>query len=223
MKYLLLILTVSSVLISACAIPIDNTGKPATPDYSGSSMIVPDAQVKKLIVFPAIYTDSFKNETSEIYRKKKGDLLTSMVYNELALNRVNIRLVPHFETLKVYKELSSRHPGYPDLDISRMVAEELNADSVLLTRISRYSDRKGSEVGVKEPASVSLTFELYSAGSGKMLWVYHYGETQEPLLNNVSNINKFIKRGAKWITADELAREIVGRAVVKLQSAINNK
>lgn len=202
---------------------VDNSVKTSSPGNSGNGLIVPDAKIKVLLVAPAQYSENFVNETDDIYRKKKGDLLSSMVYDELAVNRVGIELIPHFETLKVYNDVSAKNPGYSGLEISRLVAEQLDADSVLLTRISRYSERKGSDVGVTEPASVSLTFELYSAGTGKMLWLYHYGETQEPLLSNVSNIHKFIKRGGKWITADELAREIVKQAVLKLESAINNK
>ena len=88
---------------------VDNSVKTSSPGNSGNGLIVPDAKIKVLLVAPAQYSENFVNETDDIYRKKKGDLLSSMVYDELAVNRVGIELIPHFETLKVYNDVSARN------------------------------------------------------------------------------------------------------------------
>jgi hypothetical protein len=43
--------------------------------------------------------------------------------------------------------------------------------------------------------------------------VYVFEETQQPLSENVLDLPAFVKRGAKWVTAGELAREGVHKAV----------
>ena len=92
-------------------------------------------------------------------------------------------------------------------DTALKVARKLGADALVVGTISVYSEREGTELGVKDPASVAFSVELLGASDGQIIWETYFTETQKPLLDNVFEIKKFVKRGAKWITSDELALE----------------
>jgi hypothetical protein len=48
------------------------------------------------------------------------------------------------------------------------------------------------------------------------VWDASYEKTQQPLSQNVLNIKEFLNMGARWLTADELARygikQVLGNA-----------
>ncbi len=83
--------------------------------------------------------------------------------------------------------------------------------------LDKYQEREGGEYGVFSPASVAFYVELLSVPEGVLLWQSYYAETQRPLLEDVTSIGKFFKRGGRWLTADELAREGVQDVVSKLK------
>ena len=78
---------------------------------------------------------------------------------------------------------------------------------MLVGVISEYRERKGGDYGVESPASVSFSVELLSTEDGRTLWESYFSETQKMLTENVFEIKKFFKRGAKWIRVDDLAKE----------------
>ena len=55
-------------------------------------------------------------------------------------------------------------------------AGQLDADAVLITAMHGYQERRGSQVGVSQPASVDFTMRLLRKTDGKELWnaVYHF-------------------------------------------------
>jgi hypothetical protein len=94
-------------------------------------------------------------------------------------------------------------------DIKEMVigaGEMFKADAVLLGYVTRYEDRAGKKYGVEKPASISFSLFLFSAKDGSMIWTGSYRETQASLSENMLNLKLFVKRGFKWLTADELAK-----------------
>lgn len=223
MKSKLTLVFVISLIVLSCTVPVKNKETDSSRNYSGESFIIPDAEPGTVMVAPPIFNDIITESADVNYRKKKQDLLASYVYDELATRKMDFQLVPFFETMKAFKKLNNFKPGYNNLEISLNAARTLGADSLFVTKVSRYIERKGSEMGVEEPASVSLTFELYETGTAKILWLYQYGETQQPLLYDVSKIKKFVERGGKWVTADELALEAIEKAANRLQKAMDKR
>jgi hypothetical protein len=41
--------------------------------------------------------------------------------------------------------------------------------------------------------------------SGRVIWSGHFDETQQALNENLFQLGKFIKRKARWVTAQEIA------------------
>ena len=60
---------------------------------------------------------------------------------------------------------------------------------------------------MEAPSTVAFSVELLSTKDGRTIWETYYTETQQPLFDNLFEIKKFVKRGGKWVTVDELAKE----------------
>lgn len=223
MKSVFAFVFIITFFVLSCTVPVKNNRVESSQGFSGEGFLIPDAEPGRIMVAPAIFRDAVMERTSANYRKKKQDLLASLVYDELVVSGVDLQLVPFFDTMEAFGKLNNFTPGYNNLEISRRAAEKLGADTLFVTTVSRYIERQGSEIGVEQPASVSLVFELYDTDTGKILWIYQYGETQQPLLYDVSKIKKFVERGGKWVTADQLASEGIRKAVDKLQEAMDKR
>jgi hypothetical protein len=80
------------------------------------------------------------------------------------------------------------------------------ADAVLIGHIFRFVERKGNRASVESPASVAYDLHLIRVGSSEIIWTGHFDQTQRPLSENLLELGSFIKRGASWVTAEELAQ-----------------
>lgn len=223
MKFFTSLIFLICIISLSCTVPVQQSTNSREGQTGRQDFLVPDVDIRVVMVAPVTFNESITEDTRDDYRKTKQDLITSIVYDELVVSDPEFGLIPLFATMKGFRELNNYTPGYNNLKNSIDVAREFNADTVFFTRITRYIEREGSELGVDRPASVSFDAELYEVQSGKILWRYYYSETQQPLLYDVSKIRKFVERGAKWVTADELIREGIRKAVTKLKTDMSKK
>ena len=86
------------------------------------------------------------------------------------------------------------------------LGESLAANLMVAGTVWRYEERSGGPVGAFSPASVAFVVYLIDVASGKIFWKGNFNETQRSLSENVLDTWAFIKKGAKWLSADELAR-----------------
>lgn len=96
------------------------------------------------------------------------------------------------------------------------VGKCLDVDWLLVPQLTAWRERQGSEVSVQDPASVTLSLYLLDVRGESFVKRYRFEETQQPLTANVLDAGKFIKRGAQWITALELAREGLAQGIKEL-------
>lgn len=108
----------------------------------------------------------------------------------------------HTDAVNIVKEklkmaLTDRNIGYSDgIKKGQMYVNVL---------IYRFQERKGGNFAADKPASVSFHMHLMKDGIvGK---IFTYSEEQKALTQNLFTMGKFLKRGARWVTADELAEE----------------
>ena len=90
---------------------------------------------------------------------------------------------------------------------ARFVSSQMNSDAVLVITVERFRERAGTEYSVKAPASVSFEYKLLKSDGPQILCNGVFEETQVPLTDNIFTLQKARKRGFKWITAEDLARE----------------
>lgn len=91
------------------------------------------------------------------------------------------------------------------LNLYVAAGKRAGADAVLVGHIFRFHERKGNRASVETPASVAFDLHLIATDSGKIVWTGHFDQTQRSLSENLLEIGVFFKRGASWITAEELA------------------
>ena len=82
--------------------------------------------------------------------------------------------------------------------------------------IYRFQEREGGNFSVVRPASVGFHVHLYEGD--KLIDTYVFDETQQPLSDNIFRFFTFLRRGAKWITAGELAREGIHKSIDALSA-----
>lgn len=103
------------------------------------------------------------------------------------------------------------------------LGKAVNADAVLFGTVSRYVERVGSEYGARRPASVSLTLQLLSTASGKVLWKDSFDQTQRALSSNLFNWWQFWRGGPRWFSAAEFTRLGVEHLLQNLAKQIQFK
>lgn len=93
------------------------------------------------------------------------------------------------------------------------VGECAGVDWLLVPQVTYLRERDGSEMSVRDAASVTMDLFLVNVGAAELAGRFHFEETQLSLTENIFDADKFMRRGAKWITAQELAREGLDRGL----------
>jgi hypothetical protein len=113
-------------------------------------------------------------------------------------------------------------PGSPEAR-ARRLGQLVYADAVISGRVLRFREREGEALGVKSPASVAFVLELWDVKRGDSIWTARFDETQKALSENLFALGQVGSRGVRWLTAEELAREGVKKAVADLHQALYRK
>ena len=98
---------------------------------------------------------------------------------------------------------SSLSPGEQALAAGRT----LNKDAVLVLTLTRYRKRDGDQYSSDNPASVAFEYQLLHTTDGERLCSGRFDETQESFSSDILAFSTMFRRGFKWITSRQLARE----------------
>lgn len=164
-------------------------------------------KIKTVALVPFTSKSGIRESVPEDEIKTNERFLTISLYDALLTETTGITITPLKESEAEYMKIKSKKPGSYYRDLAVSAGRELGVDAVITGIISVYTERRGSEIGVESPASVAFSVEVLDTREGKILWETYFSETQKPLFQNLFEINKFLKRGGKWITSDELAKE----------------
>lgn len=146
--------------------------------------------------------------------KDPGALVTDYVYGALAA-LPNWQVVSEREVGEMMATISDNSGNR-----ARKLGELVFADGVIFGRVLRFRERVGEDLGAQSPASVAFTLQLMDVKRGNIVWTAEYQETQKPLSANLFAIGDFTRRGAKWLTVEELARDGVRQAVEQLNQML---
>jgi hypothetical protein len=102
------------------------------------------------------------------------------------------------------------------LEYWRQVGECVGKRYILVPVLIDWRERLGSDLGVREAATVVLDLNVIDVQEGALVDRFHFEETQKSLSENLLDLPKFLDRGAKWVTAMELAREALAQGVKEL-------
>ncbi|HWP91932.1 MAG TPA: hypothetical protein VNN20_07030 [Thermodesulfobacteriota bacterium] len=146
----------------------------------------------------------------------KEQFLTDSMYSELIAKVKGIEFISPQSSSEELTRVREDNPILLDKSAVVEAGKNLGADAVLFGYISEYKEREGGELGVSSAASVAFSVQLLNTVDGQILWEDYFAETQRPLSENLLEVRKFLRRGAKWITADDLAKEGVVEVVNEL-------
>jgi hypothetical protein len=166
--------------------------------------------IKRIAVFPL---DVILSE--ERPRAGYASVLSNSLYSAMA-SLPQWQIVSDREVREVRPLISK---GAESAQAKRM-GELVYADAVIVGRITRFRERVGEDWGAKSPASVSFVLQLWDVRQGDLIWSGSFDETQRALSENVLAVGEFAQRGAKWLTAEELAVEGIKKAVHQLHQAL---
>lgn len=100
------------------------------------------------------------------------------------------------------ENLSARDVGY---------RTDYNKGNYVNLLLFRYEERVGGNLGVDKPAGVG--FHMHLMENNVLKHVFTFDEDQQALSENLFNIGKFFRRGAKWLTAEELSRDAINQGL----------
>jgi hypothetical protein len=98
---------------------------------------------------------------------------------------------------------------------------EMLVDGLLVGVISRYRNRQGNPLSVREPASVAYNVYLLSTLDGAVLWQASFDETQVPLFENIMLLDRFVQGKGVWQTHHTLARIGMSRVLETFPGVIH--
>ena len=98
---------------------------------------------------------------------------------------------------KLQKALTDRGVGY--------YSGKRDDKPYISVLIYRFQERKGGDFAVDKPAGAG--FHMHIMKGTVVGRTFVFDESQQALSENVLGVGKFIRRGAKWVTVDELAEE----------------
>jgi len=127
-----------------------------------------------------------------------ADRLTQRTVDTLR-RQTDISVVVHDRTMNVGAEkLSERQ-------LITRAGKLAGADAVLAGYIYRYEDRIGTNLAVKNPASIALSIHLIRVVDGVDIWSGYVDETQQALAEDIFKAPDFLRRKGRWVSADDMA------------------
>ncbi len=195
------------VFFSACG--GDNIVKEKPPNLTG---------IEKILILPfkdmaSVFGESVNGRcpvcgkvftTGEVAESAAG-MLTEHLFI-LLKDRKDIELIPSSQARGVMSGLlAGSKKTLQERNLQLEIGRALNADAIFAGYIYRFRERVGGEYSVDLSASVAFDIHLVRVEDGRVIWSAHLDETQQPLSDNVFQLNLFLRRKAKWITAKEMA------------------
>jgi hypothetical protein len=97
-----------------------------------------------------------------------------------------------------------------DAALAARIARTVNAEVGVIGAITRYVERKGTDWGVTDPATVWYQAVMVRAADGAVIERDRFEFTQQPLTANFLDLPRFLHGGAKWMTRRELLDGALG-------------
>lgn len=93
----------------------------------------------------------------------------------------------------------------------------MNVDLLVVPQMLEFRERAGGELGVSKPAKIVMDVFLIDVRNESLIGRSRFDETQTALTSNLLEADKFFKRGGKWVSGSQLAREGMVKAVKELR------
>lgn len=186
----------AAVLLTACSSP-----SPNDDSLGGQVSFVP---LSCIAVLPAGTTvgrdDTIDYEKAQAL--EQGAIYATNVMQGLLQEKPKVRILSAPELASYETEISGGISG-----TVAALGQKLNCDGVLLTTVSQYRQRQGTEYSADSPAAVDFSMVIRHSTDGNILWSADFREEQQSVLSNIFTYGQAKKRGFKWVTVEQLMEQ----------------
>jgi len=196
------------VALSACRAPAPNTQTltgyemvklrrvAVMPFLPGNTALNADDQVRPAIDCTMM---EFCQEVNELGSGAENALTRQM---QRALERqLDDKVLPLARAAAIYEDLPQNRTVDTPRQLAQRFGRAMGADHVMLGSVWRYRERTPDG-----GASVAFTVYLLQVDNGRRVWRGRFDRTQQALTDDLLNAGNFFKKGARWLSAEELAR-----------------
>lgn len=133
---------------------------------------------------------------------------------EGALRGLGLHVV---EQTVVDRAVEARGDAPLDVESAGELGEQLAAELVALGVISRYEERRGSALGVEEPATVWYQVALVRSVDGSILGRDQFDYSQKPISANILELGRVMEEGGfGWQTREQILDGALERSAKRL-------
>jgi len=147
--------------------------------------------------------------------KDGADRAITRYVQEVLERRYKDKVISLEEVSRLYQEIPRDDTKDTPRSLAQKAGEALGTDLMIVGTVWRYRDRVRDPMGPERGASVAFDMYLIEVSSGRTVWKAKFDETQRPLTEDIRGAKVLIKKGAKWLSADELASYGVEEAFKK--------
>ena len=208
-KKLIPTMVILSVLaIAGCASGPDQK-PPPEPMALGDILVLPFQNMYKIYGKSVSFKCPLCGAVHMVGKVEEGadSFLTHLLYEKVKESR-NFNFIGPGQATGARSAVMSESPE--DIDEKTLIlktGKAVGAKQVLIGQVFRFEERIGTSYSVEKPASAAFDLLLYDVSDGRLLWSGHFDETQQPLNENLFKLGLFLKRNARWLTAEELAED----------------
>jgi hypothetical protein len=141
--------------------------------------------------------------TAEEADRLLTDLLITALQQYTALQTVHSQDAPAIRDALQ----SAGGPWASPAELLAQTGRKVNADLVIQGYVYRFKERVGKNYAAESPASVAFDLYFIDCVEETVVWSGYFEETQQALTDDLRYMGTFFRRGARWITAEEMARE----------------
>jgi len=144
-------------------------------------------------------------------------VVTAQIYGVMAASP-EWRFVPDLVVDQALRDVA------PDTSLTQralLLGKAVGADGVIYGTVSRYRERRGTELGARHPASVSFRLALLSVATEKTVWQESFDQTQQALSSNLFDWWMFWRAGPHWFSAEELTHLGVEKLLDNLRQRLD--
>lgn len=143
------------------------------------------------------------------------DRILTRYVQEALQKRHGQKVISLSDVTTVFERIPKNEAKDTPRNLAQKTGHALEANLIIVGTVWRFKERVGGAMGVQSPASVAFAISLIDVASGKMLWKAKFDKTQRALSEDILDARAFFKKGAKWLTADQLARYGVNEIFTK--------
>ena len=200
-----------AVMAAGCTTPAGNhpSAQPASAErWNGARLLMlPFIDAAQVMGAETSVRNPF---TKRVYLTGEPNPEAAALVTDLFLDE--LRRVAHVSVKLLKYPLPGWRKGRERIALLEL-ARSYDADGILVGYLYLFKQRQGKQYSVVEPATVAFDVVLLDARNGQVAWKAAYNEKQRALSEDLLSLGDFVKRGGRWLTAEQLARDGIAKVL----------